>query len=295
MKKIIILLAILSVICLSACDSAPKTVSGEKSLSGEKVESTEQTNSEVVMEVETKSGEENIIVKDNKEEEMTNNKRDPKRYADVEKNPVVTMEMEDGGVVKIELYPQIAPTTVENFVSLVSQDFYSGVIFHRVMPSFMAQGGDPQGNGLGGPGYSIEGEFSENGFAQNDLKHDIGVISMARATAPNSAGSQFFIVTNENSYMSLDGKYAGFGKVIEGMDEVYKIVNSPVNFSTEALNKVYEKYYSGVTEFTTDEIALLQAYEAGEVFDRPINPPKIKKMSVETFGVEYLEPEKLSK
>ena len=292
MKKIIILLAILSVIYLSACESAPKTVSGEK-LSGEKTELTEQTISEEVIEVETKSGEENIIVEENKEEEMKTAKRDPKRYENVEKNPVVTMEMEDGGIVKIELYPQIAPTTVENFISLVSQDFYSGVIFHRVMPHFMAQGGDPRGLGIGGPGYTIEGEFSENGFTQNNLKHDIGVISMARATDPNSAGSQFFIVTDENSYQSLDGKYAGFGKVIEGMDEVYKIVNVPVNRSTDDLNKVFEKLMAGQQDFTDEEVALIQAYQAGDTFDRPIDPPVIKSMSVETFGVEYEEPAKI--
>ena len=292
MKKIIILLAILSAICLTACESTSKTASGEK-LSGEEVEFTEQTSSEVVVEIETKSGEENIILEDNKEEEMTSNKRNPKRYADVDKNPVVTMEMEDGGIVKIELYPQIAPTTVENFISLVSQDFYSGVIFHRVMPHFMAQGGDPKGLGIGGPGYTIEGEFSENGFTQNDLKHDIGVISMARATDPNSAGSQFFIVTDENSYQSLDGKYAGFGKVIEGMDEVYKIVNVPVNRSTDDLNKVFEKLMAGQQDLTDEEIALLQAYQTGDTFDRPLDPPVIKKMSVETFGVEYEEPSKI--
>ena len=128
---------------------------------------------------------------------------DKNRYANIKKNPVVTMEMMSGEIIKIELYPKIAPTTVENFISLVKSEFYDGLTFHRLIPDFMAQGGDPSGDGTGGPGYSIYGEFSENGF-ENSLKHEIGVISMARANDPDSAGSQFFIVTNENSYLSLD-------------------------------------------------------------------------------------------
>ncbi|MDV2686566.1 peptidylprolyl isomerase [Alkalihalophilus lindianensis] len=136
-------------------------------------------------------------------------------------SPIVTMEMENGGEVLIELYPDVAPKTVENFVSLVEEGFYDGLTFHRVIPGFMIQGGDPDGNGTGGPGYSIEGEFSSNGF-ENDLKHDRGVISMARSQDPNSGGSQFFIMVAETP--SLDGEYASFGKVIEGMDVVDEIV-----------------------------------------------------------------------
>jgi peptidyl-prolyl cis-trans isomerase B (cyclophilin B) len=138
------------------------------------------------------------------------------------KNPVVTIEMENGNAIKIELYPDIAPETVKNFVSLVSEGFYDGLIFHRVIPGFMIQGGDPNGTGMGGSKQTIRGEFSGNGF-KNDLKHDRGVISMARTANPNSASSQFFIVVKAASH--LDGQYASFGKVIEGMEEVDRIVN----------------------------------------------------------------------
>ena len=137
-------------------------------------------------------------------------------------NPIMTIEMEDGGIIKAELYPEIAPNTVRNFVSLVSKGFYNGVIFHRVIPGFMIQGGDPTGTGMGGPGYSIKGEFTMNRF-RNDLKHSRGVLSMARTMAPNSAGSQFFIMHEDAPH--LDGQYAAFGKVIEGMDVVDKIAN----------------------------------------------------------------------
>ncbi|WP_051414013.1 peptidylprolyl isomerase [Desulfitobacterium metallireducens] len=130
--------------------------------------------------------------------------------------------MENGQKIKIELYPEIAPETVKNFISLVSKGFYDGVIFHRVIPGFMIQGGDPSGNGTGGPGYSIKGEFTANGF-ENNLKHDRGVISMARTANPNSAGSQFFLMVANSPH--LDGQYASFGKVIEGMEEVDRIVN----------------------------------------------------------------------
>lgn len=138
------------------------------------------------------------------------------------KNPIVTIEMESGQKIKIELYPEVAPVTVENFVSLVKKGFYDGVIFHRVIPGFMIQGGDPEGNGTGGPGYSIKGEFTANGF-ENNLKHDRGVISMARTANPNSAGSQFFLMVASSPH--LDGQYASFGKVIEGMEEADRIVN----------------------------------------------------------------------
>lgn len=132
-------------------------------------------------------------------------------------NPVVTIEMENGSVIKAELYPQVAPNTVNNFISLVKKGFYDGVIFHRVISGFMLQGGDPDGTGMGGPGYSIKGEFTQNGF-QNDLKHEPGVLSMARMMMPNSAGSQFFIMHEAAPH--LDGAYAAFGKVTEGMDEL---------------------------------------------------------------------------
>lgn len=224
-----------------------------------------------------KSGEETI--------KMTNSNK----YANIEKNPIVTMEMSSGETVTIELYPKIAPTTVENFISLINQGFYDGLIFHRVMPEFMAQGGDPSGDGTGGPGYSIYGEFSENGFS-NDLKHDIGVISMARSNEPNSAGSQFFIVTNEQSYLSLDGKYAGFGKVIDGMDVVYNIVNS------ETVRKKYsdniQKIINEGSQIDSIDVYYQYLNETAEM-TRPKNPPTIKKMTVETFGVDYDEPEKI--
>ena len=169
-------------------------------------------------------------------------------------NPIVTIEMEDGGTIKAELYPEIAPNTVHNFVSLINKGFYDGVIFHRVIPGFMIQGGDPKGMGTGGPGYSIKGEFTRNGF-KNDLKHERGVLSMARAMAPNSAGSQFFIMHKNSPH--LDGQYASFGKVLEGMEVVDTIANTRRGPN-----------------------------------DKPLTPQVMKKVTVETFGVEYPEPEK---
>lgn len=212
------------------------------------------------------------------------------KYQNVEKNPVVTMEMMSGEIVKIELYPKIAPTTVENFISLVESGFYDGLTFHRLIPDFMAQGGDPSGDGTGDPGYSIFGEFSENGF-KNDLKHEIGVISMARSNEPDSAGSQFFIVTNEESYLSLDGKYAGFGKVIEGMDVVYNIVNTQTKRSDYSEELMQEIANAG-GEITTEELYYKYMNETTEM-STPIEAPTIKKMTVDTFGYEYDEPEKL--
>ena len=138
-------------------------------------------------------------------------------------NPIVTIEMEDGSVMKAELYPQIAPNTVNNFISLIQKGYYDGVIFHRVIPGFMIQGGDPQGTGTGGPGYCIPGEFSHNGFS-NDLKHSKGVLSMARTMVPDSAGSQFFIMHETSPH--LDGDYAAFGQVIEGLDVIDAIANA---------------------------------------------------------------------
>ena len=171
-------------------------------------------------------------------------------------NPIVTIEMEDGGIMKAELYPEIAPNTVNSFISLISKGYYDGLIFHRVIPGFMIQGGCPQGIGTGGPGYNIKGEFSHNGF-QNDLKHDRGVLSMARAMHPNSAGSQFFIMVEKAPH--LDGEYASFGKVIEGMEVADKIVAAPRD----------------------------------RRMDRPYEDQRMKTVTVETFGVEYPEPEKV--
>mgnify|MGYP001203721922 CR=1 FL=1 len=171
------------------------------------------------------------------------------------KNPIVTIEMENGDVMKAELYPEIAPNTVNNFISLVNKGFYDGVIFHRVIRGFMIQGGDPQGTGVGGPGYSIKGEFSYNGFA-NDLKHTKGVLSMARTMEPNSAGSQFFIMHETSPH--LDGQYAAFGKVVEGEDIIDKI-----------------------------------AAVATDYMDKPLEEQKMKKVTVETFGQDYPEPEKM--
>jgi peptidyl-prolyl cis-trans isomerase B (cyclophilin B) len=170
-------------------------------------------------------------------------------------NPIVTITMENGDVMKAELYPEIAPVSVNNFISLIQKNYYDGLIFHRVIRGFMIQGGCPDGTGMGGPGYTIPGEFNQNGF-KNDLKHTEGVLSMARAMHPDSAGSQFFIMHKTSPH--LDGAYAAFGKVIEGMDIVNKIAEVPTNFS-----------------------------------DRPLEEQKIKSMTVDTFGVDYPEPEKM--
>ena len=168
-------------------------------------------------------------------------------------NPIVTFEMENGGIMKAELYPEVAPNTVNNFISLVKKGFYNGLIFHRVIPGFMIQGGDPQGIGMGGPGYSIKGEFSDNG-ASNHLLHDRGVLSMARTMDPDSAGSQFFIMVEKAPH--LDGQYAAFGKVIEGMETVDAIVNTKRDWN-----------------------------------DKPRQPQRMKNVTVDTFGVDYPEPE----
>ncbi len=164
----------------------------------------------------------------NKEKDIEETDQSAEKQAETEQTtpsgdlPVVTMTMEDGGKVLIELYPNVAPNTVNNFISLVEDEFYDGLIFHRVIPGFMIQGGDPEGSGMGGPGYSIKGEFSSNDV-ENNLEHDRGVLSMARSQAPDSAGSQFFIMTDDSPH--LDGDYAAFGKVMEGMDVVDEIVS----------------------------------------------------------------------
>ncbi len=169
------------------------------------------------------------------------------------KNPIVTIEMENGDIMKAELYPEIAPNTVNNFISLINKGFYNGVIFHRVISGFMLQGGDPEGTGIGGPGYSIKGEFSQNGFP-NNLAHEPGVLSMARTMAPDSAGSQFFIMHKKSPH--LDGAYAAFGKITEGMDVVNRIAEVPTDYN-----------------------------------DRPMETQRMKQVSVETFGIDYPAPE----
>ena len=169
-------------------------------------------------------------------------------------NPVVTFEMENGDIIKAELYPETAPNTVNNFISLVQKNFYDGLIFHRVIKGFMIQGGDPEGTGMGDPGYGIKGEFAENGFEKN-LKHSAGVLSMARSMMPDSAGSQFFIMHKDAPH--LDGAYAAFGKVTEGMEAVDKIAETATDYS-----------------------------------DRPLEDQIMKSVTVETFGREYPEPEK---
>lgn len=167
-------------------------------------------------------------------------------------NPIVTFTMENGDEFRAELYPDIAPNTVNNFLSLIGRGFYDGVIFHRVIKGFMIQGGDPEGTGMGGPGYSIKGEFSSNGH-KNNLKHTAGVLSMARAADPDSAGSQFFVMHKDSPH--LDGEYAAFGKVIEGMDSVNRIAETDTDWN-----------------------------------DRPLSDQKIKTVAAETFGVSYPEP-----
>lgn len=171
-------------------------------------------------------------------------------------NPIVTIEMEDGGKMVAELYPEVAPNTVNNFISLVQSGFYDGLIFHRVIPGFMIQGGCPQGTGTGGPGYCIKGEFAGNGMKSNNLKHDGGVLSMARAMSPNSAGSQFFVMVEQAPH--LDGQYAAFGKLIEGMEVAKAIVSVDRDRA-----------------------------------DKPHKDQRMKTVTVETFGVEYPEPEKV--
>ena len=172
-----------------------------------------------------------------------------------EKNPIVTITMESGDIIKAELYPDIAPQSVRNFISLINKGFYDGLIFHRVIKGFMIQGGDPEGIGIGGPGYSIKGEFAINGF-QNDLKHTAGVLSMARSQMPDSAGSQFFIMHKTSPH--LDGDYAAFGKITEGMEVVNRIAGTDTDWN-----------------------------------DRPTTPQVMKSVTVETFGVDYPEPEKM--
>ncbi|MCT4508957.1 MAG: peptidylprolyl isomerase [Tepidibacter sp.] len=173
----------------------------------------------------------------------------------MQNNPIVTIEMENGNIIKAELYPHIAPNTVNNFISLIQKGHYDGVIFHRVIPGFMIQGGCPDGTGMGGPGYSIRGEFTQNGHT-NNLKHERGVLSMARTMDPNSGGSQFFIMVARSPH--LDNQYASFGRVTEGMEEVDRIVGADTDYS-----------------------------------DKPYEDQKMKKVTVDTLGVEYPQVEKM--
>lgn len=172
------------------------------------------------------------------------------------RNPIASIEMENGDIIKVELYPEVASNTVNNFISLIKNNFYDGLIFHRVIEGFMIQGGCPEGSGMGGPGYTIKGEFIKNGF-ENNLKHKKGVISMARTEITDSAGSQFFIMHKDYPY--LDGSYASFGEVIEGIEFVDKIAATNVDYN-----------------------------------DKPLNKQKIKSITIDTFGVDYPEPEKIN-
>jgi peptidyl-prolyl cis-trans isomerase B (cyclophilin B) len=188
-------------------------------------------------------------------ENEKSNKLDSKPKQTIKDNPVATITMENNDVIKIELYPNIAPNTVSNFITLAESGFYNGVIFHRVIPGFMIQGGDPNGDGTGGPDYHIKGEFTSNGF-ENQLKHERGIISMARTQAPDTAGSQFFIMVADAD--SLDGEYAAFGKVTDGMDVVDNIVNAQRDQQ-----------------------------------DKPLKDQKMKQITIETFGIDYPQPEKI--
>lgn len=181
--------------------------------------------------------------------------RKEERNFNMAQNPIVTFTMTNGDVIKAELYPEIAPVSVNNFISLINKNFYDGLIFHRVIKGFMIQGGDPEGTGMGGPGYSIKGEFRQNGV-ENDLKHTEGVLSMARSMHPDSAGSQFFIMHKTSPH--LDGAYAAFGKVIEGMEVVNRIAETATDFE-----------------------------------DRPLEEQVMQTVTVDTFGIDYPEPEKL--
>ncbi len=188
---------------------------------------------------------------------------EPTKYQDIGENyPIATITMENGDIMKLQLYPNIAPNTVENFIYLANSGFYDGLTFHRIYKDFMIQGGDPKGDGTGDPGYSIVGEFSNNGY-KNELSHKKGVISMARSYENDSAGCQFFIVLEESSF--LDGDYTAFGELIEGLDVLEKLEQT----------EVYQ-------EEGSDEVS------------KPVNPPVIKNIKVETFGIEYSEPERIS-
>lgn len=262
-NKKIILIALLIVLSsfLVGCENTNNNIELENSKNNQ-TNLTEQNSGEN----ENISGDENILKPD----------RDVNRYQNIEQNPIATIEMENGKTIKLELYPKIAPESVENFIELANSGFYNGLTFHRTIPGFMAQGGDPAGNGTGGPDYTIYGEFSENGF-NNSLKHVRGVLSMARSDENNSAGSQFFIMVEDAEY--LDGLYAAFGKVTEGMEVVDEIVN------TEVIRREIDSDVSTLEEYYTQLMEV----------DRPVEPPKIKAIKVDTYGVMYEAPTKLNK
>ena len=211
----------------------------------------------------SKENKKNDITEEPKQGEEVSNLIEPTKYQDIgDKYPIATITMEDDSVIKLKLYPNVAPNTVENFIYLANSGYYDGLKFHRILAGFMMQGGDPKGDGTGGPGYSIVGEFSSNGY-KNDIKHEKGIISMARAKGKDTAGSQFFIMFDKDA--SLDGDYAAFGEVIEGIEVVEKLEKT----------EVYQE--EGSYEKST-----------------PVNPPVIKNIKVETFGIKYDEPQRIS-
>lgn len=254
----------------------------------EKIESGENNNANIKPVIEQNSGE--VISGDENNdaddtfvtlnEALKNAKADSQKYSEVEKNPIVTMVVKDYGTVKMELYPKIAPESVENFVSLINKGYYNGSIFSRTIPWFVAQGGAHDGNEIVGPGYCIVGEFAINGF-QNELTHEIGLLSMARGQENNSAGAQFFIVTSDSTY--LDGQYAGFGRVL---DDGMSIINQIVNVDVLLREK----------DVDVSSIQTVEEYiEILSKIDRPVNPPVIESMTVDTFGVTYDEPQKIKR
>lgn len=247
----ILMLSLMGIAALTGCKSDSGEISGGESSSD--LESNVSEDASAVSESEAGS-EESV---ESTEEESSENLE-----GGSEMNPVVTIEMDDGQKIVVELYPEYAPNTVASFVSLIEAGFYDGTVFHRTVPGFVIQGGDPTGTGTGGPGYSIKGEFTQNGFEANTLTHERGVISMARSPAPDSAGSQFFIVVDDMAKHSLDGSYAGFGKVTEGMEVVDEIVSGP-NSGDATMNMALE-------------------------------PRVMKKVTVDTFGQDWPEPETIA-
>lgn len=284
MKKnfLILMLAFVLMIALVGCDNFMNGDTNQPDNSNNSIINNEENKG---TQKEEKSGEQ---MQQNKEKdesgEMINGDSGENQ---LDKNPIVTLNIKDYGVIKLELYPEIAPETVKNFVGLIESGFYDGLIFHRIIPGFMNQGGDPLGNGTGGPGYGIKGEFAANNVV-NNISHVKGVISMARGEDPNSGGSQFFIVSEDS--LHLDGMYAGFGKVIEGIEVVDAMANTEIirtDFSKELLTD-YEKAGNPVLK---PGMELYDRYvkESLEI-DRPVNPPVIASATVETFGIDYGEP-----
>ncbi|WP_186578938.1 peptidylprolyl isomerase [Aquibacillus kalidii] len=246
-KLLLVFLAVAVVFGIAGCGTNSETDQTEEKNSSESQAKTDQT--------EEKKSDESPVEADQTDEKKSSESEEKTEYPTVDENPVATITMQGGEQIIIELLPNIAPNSVANFISLAESGFYDGVIFHRVIPKFMIQGGDPQGTGAGGPGYTIPGEFTNNGF-DNELKHERGIVSMARTPEPDSAGSQFFIMVA--AAPSLDGEYAAFGKVTEGMDIVDKIVNSKRNMDN----------------------------------NKPLEDQVMKTVEVDTKGIDYPEPEK---